>query len=118
MTDSLRRQEMSNLRAELGYLWRDVRDLQIQTNSDETLRRTLEDLTDRACSKGAIPLNMGLSEFVNWLRGLYPDLYKSLDEMGDKKCQCDQPTLFIKRDFEGFGAWVCAGCGTVEKITV
>jgi len=34
----------------------------------------LENLKDRAC-QGDLP--MGLTDFVDWLRGLYPELYSS-----------------------------------------
>ena len=34
----------------------------------------LEELTDRACVMGKPP-GMSLSEFIDWLRGLFPELY-------------------------------------------
>ena len=47
-----------------------------EKQSAQTMQ-TLENLTDRACKQHQLPGNMGLSEFIDWLRGLYPELYKS-----------------------------------------
>lgn len=43
----------------------------------------LEDLIDRACKNGAIspPMPFQLSELVDWLRSLYPELYSPITKM-------------------------------------
>lgn len=47
------------------------------TISPELTRQILEDLTDRACKNETIKYGVPktLSEFTDWLRGLYPELY-------------------------------------------
>jgi hypothetical protein len=56
-----------------------IRDLR-GTDHDENdkTRRILEDLTDRACKNKAIESGVPrtLSEFTDWLRNLYPELFR------------------------------------------
>lgn len=49
------------------------------------IMRVLEDITDRACQKKQIPSNMGLSNFIDWLRSLYPELYQSKTHQPNSK---------------------------------
>ena len=56
----------------------------------------LEDLIDRACENGAIrqPMPHQLSELVDWLRALYPELYsdaKKIDEDIEKSHPWPEP---------------------------
>ena len=48
------------------------------------IMRVLEDLTDRACKTG-LPIvsdvKMGLSDFVDWIRGLYPEYYVEIEKV-------------------------------------
>jgi len=46
------------------------------------VRRFLENLQDRACKAG-LPSGVGLSEFTDYLRGLYPEHYTKLVERKD-----------------------------------
>jgi hypothetical protein len=52
----------------------------VDTDHDENdkTRRILEDLTDRACKNKAIESGVPrtLSKFIDWLRNLYPELYR------------------------------------------
>ena len=50
-----------------------------------------------------------LRDEVSWLRADVRELRGF--------CACDPLALSIRRDLEGFCAWVCAGCGKVERIT-
>lgn len=47
-------------------------------------RRFLEDLQDRACKAG-LPDEIGLSKLTDYLRSLYPDLYKTSDELNGRE---------------------------------
>lgn len=50
--------------------------------------RILEELTDRAC--GRLPANMGLTEFIDWLRSLYPELYQSDNSLNNAISQKEE----------------------------
>lgn len=67
------------------------------TSSDQSIRQVLEDLTDRACKDGVIRPKMPetLSEFVDWLRGLYPELYSTIS---DRDGLVSQPSRKDDRD--------------------
>lgn len=39
-------------------------------------RRILEGLIDRACKENRLPRGLELSEFIDWVRSLYPEFYK------------------------------------------
>lgn len=43
-------------------------------DKDNQTRRILEDIQDRACKEG-LPTGMSLTEFTDYIRGLYPELY-------------------------------------------
>lgn len=44
------------------------------SNAGDATRRMVQDLIDRACKTG-LPNTMGLSEFEDYIRSLYPMLY-------------------------------------------
>ncbi len=48
-------------------------------------RRMLEDIIDRVSQENRTPQGMGLSNFIDWLRGLYPELYQLIDEVNNAK---------------------------------
>lgn len=75
------RDEVENLRKQA------LRDAQFVPMSDDYIkRRILEDLTDRACKIGAIKSGIpkSLSEFVDWLRKLYPELYSPAEQSAEQ----------------------------------
>jgi len=51
-----------------------LEDIVFEKQRAQTMR-ILEELTDRACVR--LPANMDLTKFIDWLRSLYPELYKS-----------------------------------------
>lgn len=78
--DSLPENEKDSDRIEADKFIRLFSDL-LPTKTIEVMqRRFLEDLQDRACKVG-LPDEIGLSKFTDYLRSLYPELYKTLDEI-------------------------------------
>jgi len=49
----------------------------MQDSKREVVCEVLEDVTDRACKRG-FPNGMSLCDFVDWIRGLYPEYYISI----------------------------------------
>lgn len=51
--------------------------------------RILENIIERVCAERMLPLKMELSDFIDWLRSLYPELYVELEAQDNNAIHSD-----------------------------